>query len=221
MKLAICLPGNSYSGKFLDSFIFFLVWCFERGIYVHYTRKESSVVYFARNLCLGANVLCGEFQKPWQGEIDYDYMLWIDSDIVFNPQDFSKLLEMNKDIASGLYLVDNGTLNPDRFATVVNWDEDFFSKNGYFEYLSKAEIQDKKDPFKVDYTGFGFMLLKKGVIENNITYPFFRPLYKRIGKCFDFTSEDVGFCHLAKQAGLEIWVNPQVIVGHEKKVILR
>ena len=24
MKLAICLPGNSYSGKFLDSFIFFL-----------------------------------------------------------------------------------------------------------------------------------------------------------------------------------------------------
>ena len=46
------------------------------------------MVNFARCKCLGANVLRGPDQKPWDGKLEYDYQLWIDSDIVFNVEKF-------------------------------------------------------------------------------------------------------------------------------------
>jgi hypothetical protein len=36
----------------------------------------------------------------------------------------------------------------------------------------------------------------------------------------EFTSEDVGFCMEAKRAGLVMHVDPCVVVGHEKPVVL-
>ena len=41
------------------------------------------MVNFARCKVLGANVLRGPKQIPWDGKLNYDYQLWIDSDIVF------------------------------------------------------------------------------------------------------------------------------------------
>ena len=43
---------------------------------------------FARCKCLGANVLRGPDQIPWDGKLNYDYQLWIDSDIVFSTEKF-------------------------------------------------------------------------------------------------------------------------------------
>ena len=59
------------------------------------------MVNFARCKVLGANVLKGPDQLPWQGKLQYDYQLWIDSDIVFNLEAFYKLIWMDKDIAAG------------------------------------------------------------------------------------------------------------------------
>ena len=52
------------------------------------------MVNFARCKCLGANVLRGPNQIPWDGKLEYDYQLWIDSDIVFNSEKFFQLLQM-------------------------------------------------------------------------------------------------------------------------------
>ena len=57
------------------------------------------MVNFARCKCLGANVLRGPDQIPWDGKLKYDYQLWIDSDIVFNSEKFWQLILMDKDIA--------------------------------------------------------------------------------------------------------------------------
>jgi GT2 family glycosyltransferase len=32
--------------------------------------------------------------------------------------------------------------------------------------------------------------------------------------------EDVGFCLKAKEKGHKVWIHPQVIVKHEKKILL-
>jgi hypothetical protein len=40
-------------------------------------RPYSSMVNFARCKVLGANVLRGPNQKPWDGKLNYDYQLWI------------------------------------------------------------------------------------------------------------------------------------------------
>jgi hypothetical protein len=122
---------------------------------------------------------------------------------------------MQKDIASGLYMMSDNI----HYATVKDWDEEFFAKNGHFEFLTPSKLKQHKQPFKVDYTGFGFMLIKKGVFEK-LKYPWFRPLWKNIGDAIDFTMEDVAFCHLVKEQGINVWIHPEVIVKHEKKVLL-
>ena len=63
------------------------------------------------------------------------------------------------------------------------------------------------------------MLVKKGVFEN-MKYPWFQPIEKRIGDMVDFTMEDVAFCLRAKEKRFKIWIDPQVRVGHEKKITL-
>jgi hypothetical protein len=80
--------------------------------------------YFVCNSCLGGSSTGGKNQKPFQGKVDYDYLMWIDSDQVFKPEDFLNLLkkaqETKVSILSGLYLMQGGDL----FATVKDWDKE-------------------------------------------------------------------------------------------------
>ena len=39
-------------------------------------------------------VLRGPKQIPWDGKLNYDYQLWIDSDIVFDTQKFWQLIDL-------------------------------------------------------------------------------------------------------------------------------
>jgi GT2 family glycosyltransferase len=104
-------------------------------------------------------------------------------------------------------------------ATVQNWDEEYFKKNGYFNFLTIPDINGKEDLIEVSYTGMGFMLVKKGVFES-MEYPWFRPIEKQIGDAVDFTMEDVAFCLKAAEAGFKVFIDPTVRVGHEKKIVL-
>ena len=105
------------------------------------------------------------------------------------------------------------------YATCKDWDEEYFRKHGQFKFLAPKEIQGRQELIDVSYTGMGFMLIKRGVFES-MEYPWFRPIFKKIGDAHDFTMEDVAFCLQARELGYRIWVDPQVIVGHEKTVVL-
>lgn len=214
MRIVFCLPGNKFSGNFLLSWTNLLNHCINQGHTVIVMQRYSCNIYYVRNMCLGGNVSLGENQKPFNGTLQYDYLMWIDSDIVYEPVHFQKLLNANKNIVSGLYLMDGGS----SYATVENWDESFFKKNGYFEFLTPAHLYGKKELFPVAYTGFGFILVKYGVMES-MKYPWFRPEYVNIGNCKDFTMEDVAWCREANRQGYQIFIDPTVIVGHEKNII--
>lgn len=240
-RIIFCLTGSNFSGKFLDCWTNLVSYCLQNNIQMVVNRRESCNIYYVRNMCLGADLQRGEAQKPFDGKIDYTHLMWIDSDMVFNPQQFQKLLDDDKDIVSGLYFMDNGQ----QFATVKDWDEEYFKKNGGFEFLTPKDIEAtlKGLPYKdadkngspnpsptpsptrveglieVAYTGFGFMMIKKGVFES-MTYPWFRPIEKKIGNMVDFTMEDVAFCLRAKETGFKVHIDPLVRVGHEKKVVL-
>jgi hypothetical protein len=215
MKIVFCLPGKSFSGHFLKCWTELLAWCMNNGITVSIQQYYSCNIYYVRNLCLGGNVLNGGTQKPFNGQLDYDYMMWIDSDILFTVEQFVKLLSHQKDIVSGAYLMEDDY----NYATVENWDEDFFAKNGYFTFLNRETLKNKTSLFPVSYTGFGFILIKKGIFES-MEYPWFRPEYISIGNAKDFTMEDVAFCRQANRLGHQILIDPTIILGHEKTRIL-
>jgi len=214
MKVLFCIPGRQFSGEWLDCWNSLLFYCIQNGIQVMVNRKYSCNIYYVRNMLLGADVRRGKNQKPFDGKLDYDYICWIDSDTVFTPMHFQRLLNHNVDIVSALQAFEGGG-----GFTCGYIDEDYFRKNGYMEYLTPETIEKSKRNeqglIAVDYIGFGFCLIKKGVFEK-MEYPWFRPEWFEIDNCKDFSMEDVGFCINAKKAGFEIFVDPEVRVGHLK-----
>ena len=215
LKVVFCIPGNNFSGKFLECWTNLYSYCFNSNIQPILSRWESCNIYYVRNMCLGADISRGKDQKPFNNQVDYDYIMWIDSDIVFTPQQFQKLLDHKKDIVSGIYLMGDGR----HLATCKKWDEEYFKKHCHFKFLTFEDVKGKEGLIEVSYTGMGFMLIKKGVFES-IEYPWFSPIVKKIGNIVDFTMEDVAFCLNAKENGFKIFVDQTVIVGHEKRAIL-
>lgn len=215
LTVVFCLPGSNFSGLFLECWTELVSYCLSNGIRPLYSRKQSCNIYYVRNMCLGANVMLGEHQKPFDGKLEYDYLMWIDSDIIFHPTQFTKLLSHKEDIVSGLYLMEDQK----QYATVKVWDDDFFKKHGTFQFMAPTDMKDQKSLIDVSYTGMGFMLVKKGVFES-MTYPWFKPLEKRVGDMVDFTMEDVSFCLRAQELGFKIKIDPEVRVGHYKSQVI-
>jgi len=216
--VVFCLPGRGVSYIFLKNFVQLCFDLVQNGAAIQISQDYSSMVNFARCKCLGANVLRGPDQKPWDGNLKYDYQLWIDSDIVFDTEKFYKLVAMEKDIAAGWYCTEDG-----RTSSVAHWLEegDFRKNGGVMNHETLESLSKRKKPFTVDYTGFGWVLIKNGVFEK-LPYPWFAPKMQvfESGEVQDMCGEDVSFCLDAMDAGYEIWCDPTIRVGHEKMRVI-
>jgi hypothetical protein len=230
LTVIFCLPGNSFSGKFLQCWTETIHFLHKQNIIAILSQHSGSNIHHLRSACLGATVMAGEKQIPYQGTVDYDFIFWLDSDIIFSPKQIMRLINHDKDIVSGMYLMQGGQ----SYAMVEkgNWDfEKIKSNGGEFEFVSRERADELKTAGKlceVEYNGFGFMCMKKGVFEN-IPYPWFPALTFNFDyvndkgikiHVSDFSSEDVGFCRKAIESGFKIYVDPTIRVGHEKTHIL-
>ena len=218
-KVIFCLPGRTFSDNFLKSWTNLVTELPKHNIKWAMSQKYHVNRYFVCNSCLGGSSIGGKNQKPFQGKVDYDYLMWIDSDQVFEPWQFFNLLnkakETNTSILSGLYLMQGGEV----FATVEDWDKEFFKKNGYFKFLTPEDVSSRKEIFKVSYTGFGWLLVKKGVFES-LDYPWVQPTWFDEDGIREMTTTDCGFMHRAAEKGFDTYIDPTIIVGHEKTQIL-
>ena len=219
-SLVFCMPGRGCSYVFLKNFVQMAFDLVQHGVSIQISQDYSSMVNFARCKCLGANVLRGPDQIPLDGKLKYDYQLWIDSDIVFKTEQLLQLVLMDKDIAAGWYMTEDG-----QTTSVAHWlDEDNFRNNGGVMNHETGETMSKrKKPFTVDYTGFGWVLIKHGVWEHEeMKYPWFAPKMQvfESGDVQDMCGEDISFCLDELEAGFEIWCDPRIRVGHEKTRII-
>lgn len=213
MKIIVCCPGENFSGKFVRCITNLIAYFESKDIKYKFSFGYSKNIYESRNkLLLGA---------PNRSEVflgdEYDYILWIDDDITFSIEDLEKLLNAGKEVIGGLYLMVDGK----QYAAVKFWDENFFQENGHFDFLTEEDIKGRTHPIRVEYTGFGFLLIKNGVFEK-LSYPWFEPTMLNIGNSYDFSMEDVTFCLKCKNVlKMPVFVHPKVIVGHNKTIELR
>ena len=223
--VVFCLPGRGVSYTYLKNFVQLCFDLVQSGASIQISQDYSSMVNFARCKCLGANVLRGPDQKPWDGKLKYDYQLWIDSDIVFNTEKFWQLCDLanpaegeEREIVSGWYLTEDG-----KTSSVAHWleEDDFRNNGGVMNHETLETMAKRKKPFTVDYTGFGWVMIKKGVFEG-LEYPWFAPKMQvfESGAVQDMCGEDVSFCLDAIDAGFEIWCDPRIRVGHEKTRVI-
>ena len=219
MKVVLALPGKSFSGTFLMNWTQTIMSLSKKGYEVVVTNEYSSYVTYSRMKTLGLDVLRGADQVPFGGTLNYDVWLTIDSDIIFTPEQVIELIEDTKKypVVSGLYRMQDRV----HFATVQEWDVEYFKKYGSFEFMRDLPT-DKY--ISVAYSGMGFFACRRGVIEK-LKYPYFSyPLVEieaEDGKILrDTCSEDVSFCKNLTDAGFEIMVNTDLHVGHEKTLVV-
>jgi len=215
MKIIFCMPGRSYSREFLLAWSDLLMQASSKGHQVMISQQYSSVVHFARAKCLGGDVLKGPDQKPFQGQVEYDAMMWIDSDIVFKPEDFFRILESPHDVTAGYYMMED----LQNVAAVKDWNEEYFAKTGSFKFLKPDDLVAAPEYMEVAYAGMGWMLIKKDVVES-IKYPWFWGPLQSIGPLTDMNSEDVAFCKALKAAGHPVYMDTKLRVGHQKLLII-
>ena len=139
-----------------------------------------------------------------------DYLLCVDTDMMWQPEDIRALLELDKDIAGGLYL--DPTRPP--YACLV------FDDYGYITDIPK-------EPFECNSIGAGFLFIKRRVIDALLVPEF----VEKSGLPFDlvlvdkehlmdglsvWVPEDLSFCMRARYAGFSVWCHPGVRIGHIK-----
>lgn len=128
-----------------------------------------------------------------------EWLLWIDNDTVFEPEDLQTLMDLDMDIVTGIQF----TTGEDHFPLLRYLDKKTWT-------MRPLTAIPTLGPFEVDGCGFGFVLMKRRVLET-VTDPWFE--FK------SGFSEDLNFCFKAKHAGFKIVAHPRVLLGHINKKI--
>ena len=147
-------------------------------------------------------------------ESDCTHLLCIDGDLGWPPQAVLAMLEAKKEFVAGVYPA-RGEKGVFLFRPVLNED---------------GTIVRDKHLLQMQYIPAGFMLIAKSAIEKmRDTHPdlYYEPKVKgpsnpMPGYCFfntevwegEFWGEDFVFCRKAREAGVEIWVDPLIQFDH-------
>lgn len=176
-------------------------------------------IYKVRNSCLRGDNEKGRDQKPFQGKIKYDYLMWIDSDSVWKVSDFNYLyhtIKSRKDIhiLSGVYRKPEFDNMSKSISTIISGDDDL-------RLLTTEELNALPELSTVRGAGLGFCIMKYGVMES-LDYPWFIPLPvldKETRQLIDVCGDDQSLFIRLKEKGFDTWCATKIRIGHEKPCI--
>jgi len=167
------------------------------------------------------------------------HLLFIDADIEFSLDDVMTLLVLadpnsDKDVICGAYPKKHIAWNRIVAAVKAGFaDEDpnvleEFAGEFFFTPADPHATHELDEPLDVKETGSGFMMIQRHVMDRFAeTYPerfyFGDDLVnqKRFTSFFieeivnhRLLSEDFNFCRLVREAGMKVWVQPTINLGH-------
>lgn len=137
-------------------------------------------------------------------ELGADYVLWLDSDMVFNSDTlermFKTLKEKDLSILTGLYFRRVQPFTPVVFDKLEMTDNEC-------KWTDFKEVPEK-ELFEVGGCGFGCVLMKTEVFVDVFVKfgDFFTPI--------NGVGEDLSFCWRARQCGHKIYCDPSFFLGH-------
>jgi hypothetical protein len=147
-------------------------------------------------------------------ESDCTHLLCIDGDLGWPAQAVLAMLDQDKEFVAGVYPA-RGVHNTFLFRPVTNSD---------------GTIVQEKHLLKMNYVPAGFMLLSREAIakmRDKHSHLYYEPKDKSAANptpayCFfntevmegEFWGEDFVFCRRAREAGIDIWVDPLIQFDH-------
>ena len=136
-------------------------------------------------------------------ENNYEYVLFLDSDIIMPQDTLVKLISSKKPIVTGIYL----QRKPGETITEVHLNGKNIEDLNFFK---------NKDFIEADSVGFGCILVKTSILEE-VGYPQFE--YHPALTMESTFSEDADFCLKARALGYKITVLTDLKFGHIGKMI--
>ena len=153
--------------------------------------QMGSLIYTSRN-----NLATMAIQK------EMDYVLWLDSDMIFSPDVLKKLLEDRDkgDIITGIYYRRVQPFKPVLFSK-LDIDDSGCDWVGYDDY-------PEDEVFEIEGCGFGCVLTPVSAFVDVMAK--FGDMFAPIGG----VGEDLSFCWRARQCGYNIVADPMIQCGH-------
>ena len=180
LKIKVCMPNT---GMIHTHTVASLLRLSKEPYQFSYNMVISSCIAQNRNDCVQDAL-----------DDDVDYILWVDSDMTFNPDDLKQLLADDKDIVTGLYFTRKQPVEPVIYSMVDDG-----------EYYTSIKDYYKNTMFKVGGCGSGFVLVKTDV---------YRKIKKDWYSIIGNIGEDLSFCKRALQTGYDIYCDTTVKLGH-------
>ena len=135
---------------------------------------------------------------------DATHLFMTESDMILPTDSLIKLIELDKDIASGIYFLRNGN------GQSCLYKKTWVSKLNPYPH-SPVTLFPEDKPFRIDCPGVGCVLIKRKVLEG------LKP------PCFDLKEYNYGsdmyFYTNVKNAGFEVWAHPGVLCSQIDYVV--
>jgi GT2 family glycosyltransferase len=166
---------------------------------IQFCFTECSLIYQARTaLCKMAM------------DAGADYVLWLDSDVVFQPDLMERLMEdiQGRDMVTAVYHARKAPFRPVIWKTI---------RTGLMPTDAQVEQYDdypEDGLFEIEGCGFGAVLMKTGVIRD-VAETFHQTFAPVTG-----LGEDLSFCVRARSCGYKIWCDPALQIGHKGAMII-
>lgn len=214
-KILFLIPiGSSIPGQLIQPLLNLKAWCEKNDADIMTVVGKPH--NFARNfLATGGK----GFINPGPPE-GVEWLIWLDSDILFTIEQLEILLKIEHPFVAGWYVSDLS-----KSVMAGKWDLDYFKKHKEMPFLNKDLLQEeaKNNPTKlieVDFTGFGFIKMHSSLLKR-MKYPYFTLNEQNIDNYTDLSAEDVSFCqNCYKQTGIKPVISPLLHVGHLKSIFL-
>lgn len=139
-----------------------------------------------------------------------DFVLWLDSDVIFPPDLMIDLMEdmKGRDIVTGVYHMRRAPFKPviwKRLRQGLTAEEN--ENEDYCDY-------PKDQIFEVEGCGFGAVMMRTSVLEA------VRDRYHELFAPVPGYGEDLSFCVRARGCGFKIHCDPRIQIGHKAATIV-
>lgn len=155
----------------------------------------------------------------WHKKTDFDWCLWVDSDIVLTNDALKKVWSSvhvtERPVVSGTYFIskemERSVMQPYPALFDAHEDDKYMMR-----YIHPLPI-DKLIP--VDYAGFGFLLMHRSVADKMREFHGNKPLFLETSDGDDgkFIGEDIQFFMKMKEAGIPLYAHTGATVKHMKR----
>ena len=156
----------------------------------------------------------------------YDYLLTVDSDMVFPPNALDSLVDANAPFphSSVVGAIYKGRLGRNKKRLML-FKEDRIEENGSFVYYNDVgDLPTLLTPFKVAGIGSAFFLTSTKILD----YMFEEDVVNKHGLPYNYWTvqgqgpigPDLSFCHRLNLFGIGIFADPRINVGHISDEIL-